>query len=234
MGPCTHIQFPSTSSLGPLLCRPGRVPSAGGCVTAVCVGRRRAAVRRATWWDWPVSTATTMSTSTWRGMMFILKLYQTLLTERTEVFYWWVATIVDWSGLCLFVCLFVCPDLQHSEGAAVTCRETQRGWGLEQALLLHSTVVLILKYIFRCRSIWNLTRETKAGFFFIPRLKIRHIRTLFMFYISRFTTAWDAGLFFFYYSFSTQLWRFFTRASVRSGLFLCYRCKRSLLYQLLL
>lgn len=54
-------------NFGPLLCRTGRVQSAEGCATAACVARRRAAAPPETWWDWPASTATTTSTSTWKG-----------------------------------------------------------------------------------------------------------------------------------------------------------------------
>lgn len=55
-------------NVAPSLSRTGHVPSAVGCVTAVCVARKKGAVLLATWWDWPATMATITSTCIWRGM----------------------------------------------------------------------------------------------------------------------------------------------------------------------
>lgn len=107
----------------PLLCRTGRVQSAVGCATAACVARRRAAAPPETWWDWPASMATTMSTSTWKG-----RLPDTVGDDNAHV--------VSSCPFFFFFFSFAYPVFQHSEGAAVMCRERRTPAGSADVQLL--------------------------------------------------------------------------------------------------
>lgn len=82
------------------LCRTGHVPSAVGCVTAVCVVRRRAAVLPATWWGWPATTATTTSTSIWRGVQK-WRFPASLNSQKCNVYFSVFSDILHWSALLM-------------------------------------------------------------------------------------------------------------------------------------
>lgn len=82
--------------------RRGPAPSAEGCATAVCVVRRRGVVQRASWWDWPATTATTMSTSIWRGRPLCFHRSLRTVLDRSIMSMIITTIIVFWQSLVLF------------------------------------------------------------------------------------------------------------------------------------